>query len=373
MAAIRKDPDPARLLPMLTDRIGRLGLRSAQILLVLILTIGVVLALIQLKVVVIPVLIAIILAAAFSPLVALLRRRGASHALAATLTLLGTLLVLGVLIALLAWAIERQWSALVQSASEGFGSVQSFLQDANLPVNSKQLNDARQALTDYLTSAQFGSSALAGVSAVTQVLTSAFLLVVVLFYFLKDGDRIWNFLLTPFSAVRQARGHRIGRTGVRVLGDYVRGTAIVALADAVGIGAALFILQVPLALPLTVIVFLTAFIPIVGATIAGVLAALVALVANGPVVALIIIGVVVLVNQLEGNLLQPLVMGQSLKLHPLVILLALTAGTILGGVIGAVLAVPIAAVSWAIVKVWDDPGAEPEPDRISAGADPGAA
>ncbi len=125
-----------------------------------------------------------------------------------------------------------------------------------------------------------------------------------------------------------------------------------AFVDAAGIGIALWILQVPLALPLAAIVFITAFIPIVGATFAGILASLVALVANGPVVALIVLGVVVLVNQLEGNFLQPVVMGQALHLHALVILLALTVGTVLSGVVGAVLSVPLTAVGWAIVKIW---------------------
>jgi predicted PurR-regulated permease PerM len=142
---------------------------------------------------------------------------------------------------------------------------------------------------------------------------------------------------------------------VKVLGGYVRGTAIIALVDAVGIGIGLAILQVPLALPLAVIVFLGAFIPLVGATVAGILAALVALVANGPLVALIVVAIVIVVNQVEGDFLQPVVMAQSLKLHPLVILIALTAGTIVGGIVGAVLAVPFAAVGWAIIKVWDGP------------------
>lgn len=109
----------------------------------------------------------------------------------------------------------------------------------------------------------------------------------------------------------------------------------------------------PLALPLAVIVFMTAFIPMVGATLAGILAALVALVANGPVAAIIVVGIVVLVNQLEGNFLQPIVMGRSLKLHALVILLALTAGTVLAGIVGAVLSVPIAAVAWGVITVWN--------------------
>ena len=125
--------------------------------------------------------------------------------------------------------------------------------------------------------------------------------------------------------------------------------------DAIGVGIGLFILEVPLAVPLAVLVFVLAFIPIVGATLAGILAALVALVANGPLSAVLVVGVVVLVNQLEGNFLQPVLMGRALKLHALVILLALTVGTVLSGILGAVLAVPLAAVAWGIIKVWDGP------------------
>jgi len=169
--------------------------------------------------------------------------------------------------------------------------------------------------------------------------------------------RIWNFLLRPFSGEREARLRRVGKRTLEVLGGYVRGTAIVALVDTVAIGAALLVMQVPLAIPLAIIVFIGAFVPLVGATVAGILAALVALVANGPVVALIVVAVVIAVNQLEGDLLQPVVMGKSLQLHALVILMALTAGTILAGIIGAVLAVPLTAVAWAIIQVWtaEDP------------------
>ena len=175
---------------------------------------------------------------------------------------------------------------------------------------------------------------------------------VVLFYFLKDGDRIWAFFLRMFPDDRRDKARLSGFRVMEVLGGYIRGTAIVALVDAVCIGAALFFLGVPLALPLTVIVFVGSFIPLVGATAAGVFAALIALVANGPVVALVVVIVIILVNQLEGNFLQPVVMGKSLSIHALVILLALTAGTILAGIIGAILAVPIAAVGWAVIKVW---------------------
>ena len=175
-----------------------------------------------------------------------------------------------------------------------------------------------------------------------QLATGAALAIVILFFFLKDGSKIWEFFIGPLTGGRRARGERVGSTTVGVLGGYVRGTAIVAFVDAAAIGIGLLILQVPLALPLATLIFVGAFIPLVGATATGILAALVALVFNGWVVALIVLVIVVAVNQLEGSFLQPVVMGNSLKLHPLVILVALTAGTVLGQITGAVLAVPIA-------------------------------
>lgn len=352
------DPaDPRRPAPpsAWSDRLGRVALRSGQVLLIILLAVAVIYALIQLRLVVIPILIATILASALAPVVRFLRRRGLPKLLATWITLLGGLLVIGGVLTAIVFAVRGQWGDLVDSASQGIDELQRFVAEAQLPIDQAQIDGARDAVIGYLTSPQFGSSALAGVLAVTEVLAGLFLLIVLLFFFLKDGDVIWEFFLRPLRGERLERGRRIGRTSVRTLGGYVRGTAIVALVDAVGIGAALFILQVPLALPLAAIVFLGAFIPLVGATVAGILAALVALVANGPVVALIILIVVVAVNQLEGDLLQPIVMGQSLRLHPLVILLALTAGTILGGIVGAVLSVPIAAVARAVIKTWNRP------------------
>ena len=130
---------------------------------------------------------------------------------------------------------------------------------------------------------------------------------------------------------------------------------MIALVDAVVIGVALAIIGVPLALPLAVAVFFGAFVPLVGATVAGALAALVALVSNGFVTALIVVAVVVAVNQLEGDILAPVVLGQALSLHPLAILLALSAGTIVAGIVGALLAVPFAAVAWTVVKTFREP------------------
>jgi predicted PurR-regulated permease PerM len=343
--------------PIWNDRLGRWSIRSLQILLVAALAAVGLWALLQVKVLVIPVVIAVIVAAAASPLIVWLRRIGFSPMLAAWTTLLGGMVVLGGIVTAIVFAVRSQWDELAEAATQGFDDLLGWLERLPIPIDQQQLDDARQSIVDFVTSAEFGQTALTGVSRATEFITGLILMLVVLFFFLKDGDRIWAFFLRPFRGERLERGRRVGRTSVKVLGGYVRGTAIVAFVDAFFIGLGLVILQVPLALPLSVIVFLTSFIPIVGATLAGILAALVALVANGPIVALIVVGIVILVNQLEGDLLQPVVMAQSLKLHPLVILIALTAGTILAGVTGAVLAVPLTAVGWAIIKVWerDDP------------------
>jgi predicted PurR-regulated permease PerM len=346
--------------PIWHDRLGRWSIRSLQVMLVAALGAIAVWALVQVKLLVIPVLIALIVAAAASPLIGWLRRF-MSPILAAWVTLLGGIIVLGGVVTAIVFAVRNQWSPLVQSASEGFDDLLAWIETLPFPIDRIQVEQARDSIVDFLTSAEFGRGALAGVSAAAELITGTLLLLVVLFFFLKDGDRIWAFFLRPYTGAHLERGRRVGVTSVKVLGGYVRGTAIIALVDAVAIGVGLVILQVPLALPLAVIVFLGAFIPLIGATVAGILAALVALVANGPIVALIVVAIVIAVNQLEGDLLQPVVMAQSLKLHPLVILIALTAGTIVGGIIGAVLAVPLTAVGWAIIKVWDGP--DPTIDR----------
>lgn len=349
------DDERPSIAAMMTDRLGRLGIRSGQILLILILASTVVYGLVQLKLVVIPLLIAVILAAALSPAVNWMRRHGLPSVLATWITFVVGILVLGGVITLMVVTVQNQWAALAKATSDGISQLQDYLLQANIPIDKQQIQQAQESVADFITSTQFGTGALAGLSIATQLITGILLTVVILFFFLKDGGEIWAFFLRPFHGARRERGVRIGHTALAVLGGYVRGTAIVALVDAVAIGSGLFFLRVPLALPLTVFVFLTAFIPLIGATLAGIVAALVALVTNGPVVALVVVGIVVLINQLEGDLLQPIVMSQSLKLHPLVILVALTAGTILGGIAGAVLAVPIAAVAWSIVKVWNVP------------------
>ncbi|WP_370635417.1 AI-2E family transporter [Cellulomonas sp. C5510] len=343
-----------------SDGLGRIGTRSLQVLALTAVVVVVGYVLTRLTLVVIPVLIALVLASAIHPLVSWLRR----HRLPSMLATWAALLLVVVVLAGVLWAVVRavvdQWDELVDQAVDGFAELQDSLTALPVQISQDQIEEARTAVTDFLTSSSFGASAAAGVSATANFLTGFVLMLVVLFFFLKDGPRIWEFLLRPFEGEHYARARRVGDRTVSTLGGYVRGTAIVAAVDAVGIGVGLLVVGVPLAIPLAVLVFLLAFIPLVGATLAGVLAALVTLVANGWVDALIVVAIVVVVNQLEGDLLQPVVMGRSLRLHPLVILVALTIGTVVAGITGAVLAVPVAASIWGAVQVWNG---EHEPAR----------
>jgi predicted PurR-regulated permease PerM len=350
------DPGPWR------DGLGLLAIRSVQIIAVVVLAVGAVWGLRQLTLVVIPVMLAIVFASAFEPVMKWLRARMPS-VLATVIVLLGIVVVIGGVGWGMVHAVTSQWDDLYASAVQG---VNQIIEQVPIWVNSlpwdiddDQLNEWLAQAQNFITSSNFGSAvgsgAVAGVGAVANFVTGLVLMVVVLFFFLKDGPAIWEFLLRPFEGAHYARGKRVGGRVVSTMGGYVRGTAIVAAVDAVGIGIGLVIMGVPLAIPLSVLVFLLAFIPLVGATLAGALAALVTLVALGPVEALIVVGIVVLVNQLEGNFLQPVVMARSLALHPLVILVALTIGTVLAGITGAVLAVPIAASIWGAIQVWNGP------------------
>lgn len=338
-----------------SDGLGVLAIRALQIMIVVALASAVIWVITNLTVVTIPLALALIFASAFAPVMSWLRRRGVPSVAATLLALLAIVMLLALISWLIVWAVRDQWDDLSTQAQQGFNDLMGWAHTLPFSIDKAQVDEWVASLTDFVTSAQFGSGAIAGVGAVASFVTGLVLLITMLFFFLKDGPQMWEFLLRPFRGEHYERAVRVGDKTVQVLGSYVRGTASVAAVDAIGILIGLLILQVPLAFPLAVIVFVLAFIPIVGATVAGILAALVALVANGWFVALLVIGVVVLVNQLEGNLLQPLLMGRSMQLHAFVILVALTAGAVVGGIVGAVLAVPITAVAWGIVQVWDGP------------------
>ncbi|MFI8414165.1 AI-2E family transporter [Paeniglutamicibacter gangotriensis] len=343
---------PSHSVPgMWIDPLGRVATRSVQMLVVLVLASAVVFSLLRLSLIALPVLIGLILSCALWPLVRLLRKV-MSPLLAAWSVFLGSLLVLGGIGTALVYSVIAEWPDLVDKGAEGFGTLQEMLNRLPWSVSDDQIDQAVSQVTGFLTSSQFGAGALSGLSAAGNFFTGLVLLLVILFFFLKDGDKIWAFFLSWMPDHQMHRWLSTGERTVQTLGGYMRGTATIAAVDAIGITVVLLILRVPLAIPLGVVTFMASFIPMVGATFAGILATLIALVTNGPVVALIVLGAVIVVNQLEGNFLQPVVMAHALNLHALVILLALAAGTVLGGLVGAVIAVPLTAVAWALVKIW---------------------
>ncbi len=335
-----------------SDAFGRLATRGLQLIILIIVIGGAFYGLSQLSTVAIPLVLALIFASTFEPLMLWLRRKNVPSILSTLAVFLLILLLLGGMGFLVVNAVISQWDDLAKQAEDGFAQVLAWVQQLPFAPSQDQIESWRQQALEFLTSSTVSSGAIAGVGAATNFITGLVLTFVILFFFLKDGPAIWDFMTRPFHGEAAARVQRIGDQTVKTLGAYVRGTASVAAVDAAGIGLGLLILQVPLAVPLTALVFFLSFIPIVGAVLAGTLAALVALVSNGFVSALIVVAIVVGVNQLEGNLLQPVLMGRALKLHSLAILLALTIGTVTNGILGAVLAVPIAAVVWGGVKVW---------------------
>lgn len=313
-------------------------------------------ALLAIKVVVLAALIALILASAVRPLVTRLERRGWNTTLAAVTGFAGLLVLLGVVVTGVIVGIRGEWPELKAAALSGWQQFQGIIHGGPLPipVDPETVNAALRQAGNYITSAAARNSAITGLSVASEILTGTVLMVIVLFFFLKDGPRLWNFVLRWFSSEVRAKVAESGDRPAGILGGYVRGVALIATVDAILIGLGLFFVGVPLVIPLTVVVFVTAFVPVVGALVAGAFAALVALVAKGPIAALIVILIVFVVNHLEGYFLHPIVMGHALSLHGLVILLALSAGSIVGGVAGAVLAVPLTAVAWGVVQVWTD-------------------
>ena len=370
-----------------SDGFGRTAVRCGQALLLLALAALVVYAAVTLRLVIIPLLIAVLLAAALAPVVTRLTRVGLGRGLATLVTLLAAVLVLGLVGFVVVTAVANQIPALQDSAGQGLRQLEDFARTGPFPVTDAQLTAAREGALNVLRGDAFRSGAIAGAGLVGQFITGLLLAIVVLIYLLKDGPSIFRFFISGTRGNRHTRLLHAGERSASVLGGYVRGTTVVALVDAVIIGAGLLVLGVPLALPLALVVFLTAYIPVIGAVAAGAIAALVTLVTNGPTTALIVVVIVLVVNQIEGNVLAPLVLGKALSLHPLAILLALTAGSIVAGIIGAVLAVPFAAVAWAAVKSWNEdrrssaelltaqqpPPPPPDPGSQQAAPLPGAA
>lgn len=301
-------------------------------------------AMAYIAVVVVPVIVALMLAALLQPGAAGLVRRGWPRSLAAFAMLLVGLAVVSGIITLVIERFNAGFADLAAQVSEGIGRVQTFIV-RTFPITRGQLEDAVAQVQTTLVDNQdtIASGALTTAATVGEVVTGIVLALFTLFFFLKDGRSIWLWMVGLFPADARAYIDEAARRSWRTLISYVRATVAVALVDAIGIGIGLAILGVPLVIPLAALVFLGAFIPIIGGFLAGSVAVLVALVSNGPIPALIAFGIVVGVMQLEGHVLQPLLLGRAVRVHPLAVVLAIAAGLLVAGVFGALIAVPTVA------------------------------
>ena len=301
----------------------------------------------RMMLVVLPLIIAVLLTTLLAPGARRLEARGVRPAPAAlAMTLLAVLVFFG-LWALIIPGVLSQSEDLFTNLQEGAGRAVGVLE----PLGVGQ-RDVDRAIDEGLKSVQGSAVAnevLTGAVLLTQWAAAVILICVLTFFFLKDGDRLWEWIVELFHEDRQPVLREVGARSWAALSAYVQGVFMVATIDAVLIGAALLIVGVPVALPLIVLTFVAAFFPVVGAFVAGAAAVLVALVANGLGAALVILAVIVAVQQLEGNVFYPIVVGRKLQLHPVGILLALTAGGVLAGIVGAFLAVPLVAVGGTIL------------------------
>jgi predicted PurR-regulated permease PerM len=322
--------------------------------------------LVEVSELVIPLLVALLVAALLHPLVDRLAR-GVPRPLASLAAMFGTLAVLVGLFALVGQQAASGFADLRTQAVAGLADVQHWLSTGPLHLSSTALSEAVTKAENTAKTNQSGllTGALGVASTVTRLLEGAFLTLFATFFFLSSGHRIWAWLLRMMPAGSRGPLDEAGRSGWTTLSHYVRATLIVAIVDGLGIGIGALLLSVPLALPLGVAVFLGAFIPVVGALLTGVIAVLVALVAQGPYVALAMLGVVVLVNQVEAHGLQPFLLGRAVAVHPLAVILAIAAGAGAAGIVGALFAVPLVAVGNSMISAIAQRGRPDEGDEIT--------
>src|SRR5207237_5017856 len=273
-----------------------------------------------------------------------------------------------------------QFGNLGKQASQGFNDVQHWLTHGPLHLKQSDIDNYINAAKNEVSSRKGPvlQGALTGVSLAIEVITTTLLTVVITFFFVKDGDKISNWFVSLVAEERADELRELGRRSWEALGGYIRGTAVNGVVNGTVMGITLVVIGVPLALPLAFLTFLGAFIPLVGAIVTGALAALIALVAKGGVAALVVLGATIVIHNLEGYLVGPFVLGRAVHLHPIAVLLALTTGTIVAGVLGAFLAVPVLSILLAIIGYYisENPevveaaakGEEPEPEPLRTAA-----
>ncbi|RYJ06251.1 MAG: AI-2E family transporter [Actinomycetales bacterium] len=308
-----------------------------------------------------------------------LDRRGVPRVLATFMVVIGMLLAFAGLIVLVGTQLAGQFDDLRAQVIQGITQVQDWAHDGPLKLSDNQLNTYVDKVQDAI--ATFGQDgAVDKIAAVgtslTHFLAGFFIALFASFFFLYEGDRIWAFAVLLFPKAARARVHSSGGAAWTSLTAFVRATVLVALTDAIFIALGAWLLGVPLALAIGALVFVGAFVPILGALLSGMVAVLVALVAQGPITALLMLLVVVLVQQLESHVLQPFLMGRFVAVHPLAIIIAIAGGVTISGVVGALVAVPTVACLNSVVRhlaaeagtPFDDDGLPEDP---SPGDPPG--
>lgn len=323
---------------------------------------------VQIRIIVIPIFVAILLTALLTPIITRLSKAGVPRWGGVIAALVALFASVGLLIYLIVTQFRSGFQNLSDRAQNQLESLLGWLEGGPLHLSTDEIMKYVQSLWDSFErdSSALWSGALSVGSSVSQFGAGTLLALFTLIFLLIDGKRIWFWFVGFLPRRARAAVDGAGRAGWVSVGQYVRVQILVAFVDAVGIGLGAAILQVPMAVPLAVLVFLGSFIPFLGAIITGALASFVALVYNGPVNALIMLGVVILVNQIEGHVLQPLVMGNAVRVHPLGVVLAVSTGAFVAGIPGALFAVPLAASLNAIVNYLSDGRWRGKPDPVQA-------
>ncbi|WP_283612723.1 AI-2E family transporter [Mycolicibacterium poriferae] len=296
-------------------------------------------------VIVVPLALALILTALFLPAVDWLHRHRVPRWLAVILVFLLGLGALGGLLTFVVTRFIEGLPHLIDQITVSIDALRDWAANGPLELGQQQINNAVDSAIGTLQQrqAEITSGVVSTASALATFLTGFFITVFTLIVFLHGGRSIYEFVTRIVPLQVRERVRDAGRSGFTTLTGYVQGTFVVALVDGIGIGIGLLVLGIPLALPLASLVFLGAFVPFVGAMVTGFLAVVIAILAKGWLYGLFTLGLVLAVQQLEGNVLQPLIMGRAVRLHPLAVLVALTAGGVVAGIIGVLLAVPLLA------------------------------
>lgn len=364
-------PDPAaaaaRAVP---DGVRIAGAFAWPMVGVLLLGAAVVYLVILLHVVVVPVLVAILLTGLIAPAKVRLVRHGWPRGAAVAVTFVGTLLVIAALITLVVLTVRSGLVGIEAQTTRRYDAFLDYLRTSPFGISQTDLQSGIDSIGDWVqkNASTIVSGALTGASTIGDIAVGLVLSLFITLFLLIDGAGIWRWCVRLAPTRARAAIDGGGRAAWISVGQYVRVQIVVALLDAIGIGLVALILRLPFVVPIAVLVFLAAFIPFVGAIVTGGLAVLVALVYSGPVAAVVMLAGVVGVNQLESHVLQPLLMGTAVRLHPVAVVLAVGSGSIVGGIAGAVFAVPLAAalnsaVQYVASGAWrDDP--QPPTERM---------